>query len=48
MTNYDTLRDLDLAHCFHPSTDLPAHHRHGPMVFAEGNGVWLKDVHGKE
>ena len=48
MTDYQTLHDLDLAHCFHPSTDLPAHHKRGPMIFAEGNGMWLKDIHGKE
>ncbi len=48
MTDYQTLRELDLAHCFHPSTDLHAHHKRGPMVFAEGNGMWLKDAHGKE
>ena len=48
MTDKQALRDLDLAHCLHPSTDLPAHHQKGPMIFAEGNGMWLKDIDGKE
>jgi len=39
---------LDLAHVFHPNTNLAALHRGGPLVLTRGKGVHVWDNHGKQ
>lgn len=39
-----TLAEADLAHAFHPQTNLAAHA--APFVIARGEGVWLEDQGG--
>ena len=46
MTARTTLREADLAHAFHPQTNLAAHAGAGPFVIARGEGVWLEDEGG--
>ena len=48
MLNNGDLRRGNLAHCFHPNTALNEHHKSGPHIFTEGEGVVLRDVQGKE
>ncbi len=42
------LPDLDRAHLFHPYTSIAAQQADGPRLWAEGQGVWLRDVDGRE
>lgn len=37
----------DAASVVHPLTNLKAHLEKGPVVIAEGDGVWVTDIHGK-
>ena len=46
MTARTTPREADLAHAFHPQTNLAAHAGAGPFVIARGEGVWLEDEGG--
>jgi 4-aminobutyrate--pyruvate transaminase len=46
MTTATTLRDADLAHAFHPQTNLAAHANASPFVIARGDGIWLEDDKG--
>ena len=48
VSTYEELRDLDLAYCFHPSTLLADHQRNGPTIFTEGQGVYVRDIRGKQ
>ena len=41
------LEALDLAHLFHPNTNLAAYHRSGPLVLVRGQGIHVWDNHGK-
>ena len=41
------LEALDLAHMFHPNTNLAALHAGGPLVLARGEGAYVWDTHGK-
>jgi len=43
-----TLRDADLAHAFHPQTNLAAHADTGPLVIARGEGIRVWDDQGRE
>jgi 4-aminobutyrate---pyruvate transaminase len=38
----------DIASTLHPYTNLKAHERDGPLVIAEGEGVFVRDEHGKK
>jgi len=38
----------DIASVIHPLTNLKAHLEKGPVVVAEGDGVWVTDIHGKK
>jgi 4-aminobutyrate---pyruvate transaminase len=40
------LEALDLAHLFHPNTDLAAYHKNGPLVLVRGQGIHVWDNHG--
>jgi len=42
-----SLHEADIAHVFHPQTNLAAHATSGPLVIASGEGVWLTDDTGK-
>ena len=42
------LEALDLAHLFHPNTNLAALHKSGPLVLARGKGIHVWDTHGKQ
>lgn len=37
----------DVARVLHPYTNLSKHQEIGPLVLAEGKGVWVTDIHGK-
>jgi len=39
---------LDLAHLFHPNTNLAALHKNGPLVLARGKGIHVWDTQGKQ
>jgi 4-aminobutyrate--pyruvate transaminase len=39
---------LDLAHLFHPNTNLAALHKNGPLVLARGKGIHVWDTRGKQ
>ena len=41
------LEALDVAHMFHPNTNLAALHAGGPLVLARGEGAYVWDTHGK-
>ncbi|MFN7175253.1 MAG: aminotransferase [Thermaurantiacus sp.] len=41
-----TLREADLAHAFHPQTNLASHAEAGPFVIARGEGVFVEDEGG--
>ena len=41
------LEALDLAHLFHPNTNLAAFHKSTPLVLVRGEGVHVWDNHGK-
>lgn len=43
-----TLRDDDLASLLHPVTDFKLLRRRGPMIIAEGRGIYVRDDRGKE
>ncbi|MFM7626543.1 MAG: adenosylmethionine--8-amino-7-oxononanoate transaminase [Gammaproteobacteria bacterium] len=44
----DTLRELDLAHVWHPCTQMKDHEREMPMVpLRSGRGAWLEDCDGQ-
>jgi 4-aminobutyrate--pyruvate transaminase len=47
MTTATTLGEADLAHAFHPQTNLAAHARTGPFVIVRGEGIWLEDAEGR-
>jgi len=47
MTIATSLHDADLAHGFHPQTNLMAHAEAGPFVIARGEGVFLEDALGR-
>ncbi|MCZ6589011.1 MAG: aminotransferase class III-fold pyridoxal phosphate-dependent enzyme, partial [Alphaproteobacteria bacterium] len=38
----------DAASIIHPLTNLKTHLEQGPVVVAEGEGVWVTDIHGKK
>ena len=38
----------DVASVIHPLTNLKRHLETGPVVVAEGDGVWVTDIHGKK
>ena len=38
-----SLREADLAHVFHPQTNLASHAESGPLVISSGEGIWLTD-----
>lgn len=38
----------DAAALIHPLTNLKVHLEKGPVVIAEGHGVWVRDIHGKD
>ena len=40
------LEALDLAHVFHPNTNLAAYHKNGPLVLVRGQGIHVWDNHG--
>lgn len=42
-----TLREADLAHAFHPQTNLAAHAETGPFLIARGEGVFVEDEAGR-
>ncbi len=42
----EELEALDLAHLFHPNTNLAAYHEHGPLVLVRGQGIHVWDNHG--
>ena len=39
---------LDLAHVFHPNTNLAALHKSGPLVLVRGQGIHVWDNHGRQ
>ncbi len=41
-----TLAEADLAHAFHPQTNLAAHAETGPFLIARGEGVFVEDEAG--
>ena len=44
----DSLEARDLAHVFHPTTNLKQHHAVGPVVHSRAEGVYLWDNHGRQ
>lgn len=45
--NIEELRELDKKHFLHPSSSVKQHQEEGPaVIFTEGSGIYLKDVHG--
>lgn len=43
------LANQDKKHFIHPTSSLKQLQEHGPaVIFAEGNGIYLKDIHGKQ
>lgn len=44
----DALGQLDLDHLFHPSTNLKAHGKSGPLVWQRGEGVYVYDTTGRQ
>ncbi len=47
-SNASRLSRLDRERLFHPFTSVAGHLEHGPRIFAEGKGVWLRDAEGHE
>jgi 4-aminobutyrate--pyruvate transaminase len=47
MTIATTLGEADLAHAFHPQTNLAAHANTGPFVIARGEGIFVEDEDGR-
>ncbi|MCL5965144.1 MAG: aminotransferase class III-fold pyridoxal phosphate-dependent enzyme, partial [Deinococcus sp.] len=45
--NTERLIEQDLAHLFHPLTNLHRHSKTGPLVLVEGKGSRVKDADGK-
>jgi len=43
----NSLEGRDIASLIHPLTNLKAHLEKGPVVIADGQGVWVTDIHGK-
>jgi 4-aminobutyrate---pyruvate transaminase len=43
-----SLEARDLAHVFHPTTNLKLHHQVGPKIHDHAQGVYLWDNHGKQ
>jgi len=43
-----SLEARDLAHLFHPTTNLKLHHQTGPKIHDRAAGVYLWDNHGKQ
>lgn len=41
------LAELDLAHLFHPATDLHGHRASGPIIWSRGQGVYVWDSEGR-
>jgi 4-aminobutyrate---pyruvate transaminase len=39
---------LDLQRVFHPNTNLAAHRKAGPLVLTQGEGIRVRDNHGRE
>src|SRR3546814_11377517 len=37
----------DIAHVFHPYTNLEKHREHGPQIITRGKGIWLYDEEGR-
>lgn len=46
MTSPTSLHDADLAHVFHPQTNLAAHAATGPFVITRGDGIYIEDAGG--
>ncbi|HET7132176.1 MAG TPA: aminotransferase, partial [Gammaproteobacteria bacterium] len=46
--NAADLDALDLAHLFHPNTNLAALHASGPLMLARGKGIHVWDTRGKQ
>ena len=44
----NSIEARDKRSVIHGLTNLQAHLDRGPMIIESGNGVWVKDVHGKE
>jgi adenosylmethionine-8-amino-7-oxononanoate aminotransferase len=45
--NIEELQELDKKHFLHPSSSIKQHHEEGPaIIFSEGSGIYLKDIHG--
>jgi 4-aminobutyrate--pyruvate transaminase len=44
----DALEAMDLAHLFHPNTNLAAYHKSGPLVLVRGKGIHVWDNHGNQ
>lgn len=46
-TKIEELVNIDKKHFLHPSTNPKVHAENGPpIIFTEGNGIFVKDVHG--
>ena len=43
-----TLEERDLAHIWHPCSQMKDYEELPPIVVARGEGVWLHDIHGKK
>jgi 4-aminobutyrate--pyruvate transaminase len=47
MTQSRSARERDIAHVLHGYTNLRAHETKGPMVIESGEGIYVRDSHGK-
>ena len=43
-----TWEERDLAHIWHPCSQMKDYETLPPMVIDHGRGVWLYDIHGKK
>src|SRR5262245_17544983 len=48
MSREVTLEELDRERLFHPFTSVAEHLAGSPRVMAEGKGIWLRDLQGRE
>ena len=47
MPRANSIAGIDIAYHLHPNTNLRQHQQKGPLVIAEGHGIYVKDESGK-
>ncbi len=48
MSRANSIASIDIAYHLHPNTNLRQHQQRGPLVIAEGHGIYVRDENGKD